>query len=141
MGVIFISAFSVLKHRRLFRWNIEPTIANRKNPKTQWSLFKKWSFPLRISSVNVTKSAGNLNPVWKTSFFVHWVFCWILQRTLLFGAYVVQVGLEFWWWQSRDFFYFHYPLKYNWILTEKRTALIILLQSTPWTFFRYWPCC
>ena len=39
---------------------------------------KKWSFPLRISSVNVTKSAGNCrlghiywrNSEWKTSFFV-----------------------------------------------------------------------
>ena len=44
-----------------------------------WSLHctKKWNFPLRISSVNVTKSAGNsgfghiywINPIWKTSFF------------------------------------------------------------------------
>ena len=41
------------------------------------TLHKKWSFPLRISSVNVTKSAGNCgfghinwrNPLWKTSFF------------------------------------------------------------------------
>ena len=39
---------------------------------------KKWSFPLRISSINVTKSAGNCrsghiywrNLYWKTSFFV-----------------------------------------------------------------------
>ena len=43
------------------------------------SVHKKWSFPLRISSVNVTKSAGicgfgNIywsNPYWKTSFLVH----------------------------------------------------------------------
>ena len=42
------------------------------------TLPKKWSFPLRISSVNVTKSAvscgfGHIywkNPQWKTSFFV-----------------------------------------------------------------------
>ena len=42
------------------------------------ALHKKWSFPLRISSVNVTKSAGNCGfgqiywriPKWKTSFFV-----------------------------------------------------------------------
>ena len=41
-------------------------------------LHKKWTFPLRISSVNVTKSAvscgfGHIcwrNPWWKTSFFV-----------------------------------------------------------------------
>ena len=41
------------------------------------TLYKKWSFPLRISSVNVTKSAGNCGfghinwryPLWKTPFF------------------------------------------------------------------------
>ena len=44
------------------------------------TLHKKWSFSLWISSVNVTKSAGNCvfghnywrNPKWKTSFFVQW---------------------------------------------------------------------
>ena len=44
------------------------------------TLHKKWSFPLRISLVNVTKSAGNCgfshinwrNRQWKTSFFVQW---------------------------------------------------------------------
>ena len=43
-------------------------------------LHKKWSFPLRISLVNVTKSAvscgfGHIywrNSRWKTLFFVHW---------------------------------------------------------------------
>ena len=42
------------------------------------TLHKKLSFPLRISSINVTKSAVScgfghiyLNPQWKTSFFVH----------------------------------------------------------------------
>ena len=43
-----------------------------------FSQHKKWSFPLRISLVNVTKSVGNCwfghiywrNPQWKTSFFV-----------------------------------------------------------------------
>ena len=47
---------------------------------TRKTLHKKWSFPLRISSVNVTKFAGNCrfgriywrNPWWETSFFVHW---------------------------------------------------------------------
>ena len=42
-------------------------------------LHKKWSFPLRISPINVTKSTvscgfGHIywrNPQWKTSFFVH----------------------------------------------------------------------
>ena len=45
---------------------------------TTSTLHKKWSFPLSISSVNVTKSAGNWgfghihwrNSWWKTSFFV-----------------------------------------------------------------------
>ena len=44
------------------------------------TLCKKWSFPLRISSVNMTKFAvscgfGHIywtNPQWKTSFFVQW---------------------------------------------------------------------
>ena len=44
------------------------------------TLHKKWSFLLSISSVNVTKSAGNCafghiywrNPQWKTSFFMQW---------------------------------------------------------------------
>ena len=41
---------------------------------------KKWSFPLRISSVNVTKvscGSGHIywkNPSWKTSLFVQWSF-------------------------------------------------------------------
>ena len=46
------------------------------------TLHKKWSFPLRISSVNVTKSAGSCafghihcrNAYWKTSFFVQCTF-------------------------------------------------------------------
>ena len=45
---------------------------------TNYTAQKKWTFPLRISSVNVTKSAGNFrfgqiywrNPEWKTSFFL-----------------------------------------------------------------------
>ena len=44
------------------------------------SLHKKWSFPFRVSAVNVTKSAvfcklGHIywrNSNWKTSFFVQW---------------------------------------------------------------------
>ena len=48
----------------------------------KYTLHKKWSFPLRILSVNVTKSAvscefGNSywrNPKWKTSFVVQWNF-------------------------------------------------------------------
>ena len=47
---------------------------------SKYTLHKKWSFPLRISSVNVTKSAGDCGfghiywriHWWKTSFFVQW---------------------------------------------------------------------
>ena len=53
----------------------------------QHPLHKKWSFLLRISSVNVTKSAGKCgfghiywkNSQWKTSFFVQWSD-WNLQK-------------------------------------------------------------
>ena len=52
-----------------------------------FSLHKKWSFPLRISSVNVTNSAGIWshcicwrNPQWKTSFFVQRFFFEIFSR-------------------------------------------------------------
>ena len=46
------------------------------------SLHKKWSFQMRIPSVNVTRSTGNYefshiyrrNPYWKTSFFVPRVY-------------------------------------------------------------------
>ena len=45
---------------------------------SSWTLHKKWSFPLRISSVNVTVASCGFshiywkNPYWKTSFFVQW---------------------------------------------------------------------
>ena len=59
-------------------------------------LHKKWSFPLRISSVNVTKSAANCgfghiywrNPQWKTSFFVQCTgFLWCVLSRLRFYSY------------------------------------------------------
>ena len=59
----------------------------------QQSLHKKWSFPLRISSVNVTKSAGNCgfghihwrNPECKTSFFVQWMsFSFFISAFFIF---------------------------------------------------------
>ena len=55
------------------------------------SLHKEWTFLLlRISSVNMTKSAVNCgfghiywrNPQWKTSFFVHWVLHWVLLSVI-----------------------------------------------------------
>ena len=58
------------------QWYIKPHKKNRAR-----SVYKKWSFALRISSVNVTKSAvscgfGQIywkNPWWKTSLFVQWL--------------------------------------------------------------------
>ena len=59
-------------------WQYEHSLALWKGSS---SLHKKWSFPLRISSVNVTKSAvsdsglGHIywrNPEWETSFFVQY---------------------------------------------------------------------
>ena len=46
------------------------------------TLHKKWNFPLKVSSVNVNKSAGNSgfsyiykrNLYWNTSFFLQWKF-------------------------------------------------------------------
>ena len=63
---------------------------------TDVSLNKKWSFQLRISSVNVTKSAGNCgfgyiygrNPQWKTSFFVQ-----CIDMVSLFGRNPTQLHL------------------------------------------------
>ena len=60
---------------------------------THLAFHRKWIFPLRASSVNVTKSAENCgfghiywrNPKWKTSFFVQ---CWSsesLQRRKTFS--------------------------------------------------------
>ena len=47
------------------------------------SLHKKWSFPLRISSVNVTKSAVSC-----ASFFMRWILKWSL--TLLDNIWVTK---------------------------------------------------
>ena len=64
------------------RWISKLFDIHRPTNRRRWrSLHKKWSFPLRISSVNVTKSTitcgfGHIywrNPTWKTSFFVQLV--------------------------------------------------------------------
>ena len=52
--------------------NIKKKIKKNKISKVKLTLRKKWSYPFRISSVNVTKF-GRIywrNPYWKTSFFV-----------------------------------------------------------------------
>ena len=66
----------------------------------RFTLHKKWIFPLRISSVNVTKSTGNCGfghifwryPEWKTSFFVqchvhkcYWFLLTIFLNLTKFG--------------------------------------------------------
>ena len=64
---------------------------NRRNH-IELPLHKKWSFPSRISPVNVIKSAANCgfchiywrNPYWKTSFFV---WC-SLQNKAVFQPYL-----------------------------------------------------
>ena len=58
--------------------------------KIHTALHKKWSFPLRIFSVNLTKSAvscgfGHIdwrNPKWKASFFVQYWVCFIVANRL-----------------------------------------------------------
>ena len=66
-------------------FNCGATLPQRGNAKKEvrnmsQTLHKKWGFSLRISSANVTKSAGNRGfdhiywrtPQWKTLFFVQW---------------------------------------------------------------------
>ena len=60
------------------------------------ALHKKWSFSLRISSVNVTKSAGKCrfghiywgNPSWETLFFVQ---CSFSQRSFIVPRVDVRI--------------------------------------------------
>ena len=69
------------------------------------TLYKKWSFPLRISSVNKTKSAVSCwffqiywrNPSWKTSFFLcsirHYIKAIIILNQLkIFIASIIYVS-------------------------------------------------
>ena len=71
--------------------NVEKLYDKGWHHNTHVSPHKKWSFPLRIFSVNVTKSTGNCgfghiywrNPSWKTSFFCA-VFLRISLISLLF---------------------------------------------------------
>ena len=65
------------------------------------SLHKKWSFPLRISPVNVSKSAGNWrfghiywrNPQWKTSFFVQWILSAVVRSWLEDQRHITGISL------------------------------------------------
>ena len=67
------------------------SLKTQEDPITKDQLHRKWSFPLRISTVNVTKFTvscgfGHIywrNPQWKTSFFVQWPlrgpYQWVLS--------------------------------------------------------------
>ena len=58
-------------------------------------LHKKWSFPLRIYSVNVGKSAENLRPLLERSLMENFIFCavYVEIRLLLSGQVFCQ---SFW---------------------------------------------
>ena len=67
------------------------------------SLHKKWSFSLRISSVNVTKSAvfygfGHIywwNPKWKISYFVQCLCCVVWYLFSVFIVFIFAFGRFF----------------------------------------------
>ena len=77
--IIFVDVtpkFPIVKGLRLDRWVWKFKLIMQVNHyKTSITVQKKWSFPLRISSVNVTKSAVSWgfdhiywrNPSWKTA--------------------------------------------------------------------------
>ena len=68
------------------------------------SLYKKWDFPLWISSVKMNKFAGNYgfaqiywrNPSWKTSFFVQWVMLKICLFNIK-GECIKDLAMLIWW--------------------------------------------
>ena len=69
---------------------------------TIYLLHKKWSSPLRISSVKVTKSAVSCrfdhiywsNPSWKTSFFVQWLIILITFSPICFNFHFIKSRLQ-----------------------------------------------
>ena len=81
-------------------------------PNVWHTLHKKWSFPLRISSLTVTKATGNCgfahiywrHPWWKTSFFVQgrthsgdFCFC-------LLANFIMELLMTNKWWYSMMIF-------------------------------------
>ena len=134
------------------------------NVKLEFTLYKKWSFPLRISSVNVTKSAGNWgfghiywrNIYLKTSFSVQ---CQkantiILCKQSEFTAktkptgkklYTVQLVIDLWvkWWFP--LFLFLYYFDWIYFIVQWIGEGIILLISKVLVFvhvtfnFLYYP--
>ena len=65
---------------------------------------KKWSFPLKVSSVNMTKSAvscvfGHVywrNPYWKTVFFVQWNVKFVFKRCSLLINTITYLASKTW---------------------------------------------
>ena len=81
LHMLWFNAFDWSEPSVLFKFTSHSMLASVKVKfmhVEELTLHKKWSFPLKISSVNVTKFAGNCsfgqiywrNPWWKTSFFV-----------------------------------------------------------------------
>ena len=78
-------------------------------------MHKKWNFPLRISSLNVTKSAvssgfGHIywrNSKWKTPFVVQW-FCYCVLLLEGFSMVVVHLTLF-------KYFFSRGSLTFNWV--------------------------
>ena len=108
------------------------------------ALRKKWSFPLRISSVNVTKSAvscgfGHIywrNLSWKTSFFV---------QCLLLGNRISSLITEIYsYWKTRAWLYCNvfnkkcnivillskWGQNFDQILLDNQTPALLMLQFT-----------
>ena len=109
-----------------FSWHVSNNLASNLN----LSLHKIWSFPLRISSVNVTKSAfscgfGHIywrNPLWKTSFF--------LQCILLFSRKKVKASIKKDLGHIKKLQLAHFTANFNcnssWYLKEVRHLEILL---------------
>ena len=123
-----------VKFNKLFlvvlkRWGV----VNSKQP-----LHKKWSFPLRISSVNVTKSAvscgyGHIywrNPQWKNSFFVLWT-CLTDNRMNIDvknGTWKFE-NIQFMmqeWWNDECFLFTYLP---SWRMQQNREKILIFCLS------------
>ena len=79
-------------------------------------LQKKWSFPLRISSVNMTKSAGICgfghiywrNPGWKISFFVQCILRWVIVVIIKFTEQKITKKFNVLKIQFRSFLFFYF---------------------------------
>ena len=131
---LFISAFSICITVTLT--SILDIVQQNRRPSS--SSRKKWSFPLRISSVNVTKSSGNCgsghiywrNPLWKTSFSVQWLpMAMHLKTTFMLNLFFLRVHNKkenqpphFW-----SMFPFHTSREH-----QKTKGLLVFLEGYKW---------